>query len=316
MEACARQAPAQELCLVALREVQCSRVAPDDKVALTIPAPRIAGVFGIEDIFHAINREPQTATWNQAVNLLCNFVCVRNHGIRFTCTKRDLAIKRTFIYDYFAGLGLLPIVAPNNQAGQPMSRDRTVLDPKHDVPSALMLPNGQPLRQIVFLGFVAPVYVQHKKRSFNKVVPPSIVARQAARTASDSFFASAAGEAAPTPRAGRRGPSPSLVVSSSSLVRDGTAILERPAAFASVQKCGQVTRLVLCPSLNSPLAATEVAVTSSAATGGRLVIGFPVTPKSFKLAFSDHDLEDPTAGDADCVAYEDTQVVACVAEHM
>ncbi|CAH0476230.1 unnamed protein product [Peronospora belbahrii] len=261
MEACARQASAQELCLVALREVQCSRVAPDDKVALTIPAPRIAGVFGIEDIFHAINREPQTATWNQVVNLLCNFVCVRNHGIRFTCTKRDLAIKVRGT----AVSCLLPIVAPNNQAGPPMSRDRTVLDPKHDVPSALMVPNGQPLRQIVFLGFVAPVHVQHKKRSFNKVVPPSIVARPA-------------GEAAPTPRAGRRRLSPSLVVSSSSLVRDGTTIIERPAAFASVQKCGQVTRLVLCPSLNSPLAATEVAVTSSAATGGRLVIGFPVTP--------------------------------------
>ncbi|CAH0522102.1 unnamed protein product [Peronospora belbahrii] len=42
------------------------------QVTLFIPAPRIAGAFDIQDILHVINREPQSATSNQELNLLCD----------------------------------------------------------------------------------------------------------------------------------------------------------------------------------------------------------------------------------------------------
>ena len=88
-----RSASADEICVLAFREVQRSRVATEDKVKLFIPASRIASDFGIDDILHAINRESQSSTWDQALSSLCDFVCVKGHGIRFTCTNRDLAIK-------------------------------------------------------------------------------------------------------------------------------------------------------------------------------------------------------------------------------
>ncbi|KAJ8554721.1 hypothetical protein ON010_g9763 [Phytophthora cinnamomi] len=214
-EAIANKVSAQEIRVLALREVQRSRVAVDDKVKLSIPAARISNVYGIEEILHAVNREPQSSTWDQALNSLCDFVCVRGYGIRFTCTNRDLAIKlggtavscmgqklivkpysayeryyyvdltripsdldEDAIYDYFVALGLQPIIAPTHQAGSLTSRDRTVWFPAHDVPDALM-PGGQPLREIFFDGFDKPVYVQHKQRALNKVVPPSIAAKRA-----------------------------------------------------------------------------------------------------------------------------------------
>ncbi|POM78463.1 Hypothetical protein PHPALM_4004 [Phytophthora palmivora] len=66
------------------------------------------------------------------------------------------------IYDYFVDLGVHPIIAPTHTAGSLMSRDRTVWFAQTDVP-------------IVFPGFPNnPVYIQHKKRALNKVVPPSI----------------------------------------------------------------------------------------------------------------------------------------------
>ncbi|CAI5700578.1 unnamed protein product [Peronospora effusa] len=342
-EAQARSASADELRVLALREVQRSRVATDDKVKLFIPESRIASEFGIDDILHAINREPQSSTWDQALNSLCDFVCVKGHGIRFTCTNRDLAIKiggtavtcmgqklivkpysayercyyvdltripsdleEDAIYDYFVRLGLQPIIAPTHLAGSLMSQDRTVWFPQHDVPAELM-PNGQPLREIVFPGFESPVFVQHKKRSLNKVLPPSIAARRAAAptprraqvaATSSAPVARATAPASPTSSPDRHLP-------------EGVLILDRPASTAPVQAWVKVTRHALCSRAPNPSVAAELETTTSPVADGHLVFGFPVTPTSYELAFSEHDLEEPTAGDADCVAFAAERPIRC-----
>ncbi|RLN88734.1 hypothetical protein BBJ28_00025687 [Nothophytophthora sp. Chile5] len=92
-DAMSNGATAEEIRMLALQEVQRARVPKEDKVTLFIPAPRIAGEHGINEILHSINRETQTATWDNALSSLCDFVCVRGHGIRFTCTIRDISIK-------------------------------------------------------------------------------------------------------------------------------------------------------------------------------------------------------------------------------
>lgn len=346
-DALAQRVSAQEIRVLALREVQRARVAPDDKVQLFIPAARIASVFGIDDILHAINREPQCQIWDQALSSLCDFVCVRGHGIRFTCTNRDLAIKlggsavscmdqkliikpfsayeryyfvdltripsgldEDVIYDYFVALGLQPIIAPTHVAGSLMSRDRTVWFPQTGVPDALVR-GGQPLREILFPGFDTPVYVHHKQRSLNKVVPPSIqrkrAAAEAARPTSDPTLGPVPGHQARPPPLGQ---SPAAPSSPPPPLVEGTLILERPPPSAPVQDWVKVTRHASCPTASQLSPASEIPVTTSSATEGRLVFGFPVMPTSFELAFSDHDLDEPTAGDADCVAYNGRESVA------
>ncbi|KAK1928371.1 hypothetical protein P3T76_016162 [Phytophthora citrophthora] len=214
-EAMSKQVSAQELRVLALREVQRSRVPATDKIELWIPAPQIARLYGTPEVMHAINRETQSQTWDAAMASLCALDVVKNRGIRVTCTNRDLAIKlggtvvncmgqklivkpysayeryyyvdlthipdgldEDVIYDHFSALGLQPIIAPTHVAGSLMSRDRTVWFPETDVPDALFT-DGVPLREIYFAGFDYPVYVQHKKRSLNKVLPPTIAKKRA-----------------------------------------------------------------------------------------------------------------------------------------
>ncbi|OWZ05406.1 hypothetical protein PHMEG_00022511, partial [Phytophthora megakarya] len=321
---------------------------------------RIAGIFGIEDIMHAINREEQTQTWNNALQALCDFVRVRGHGIRFTCTNRDLAIKlggtavncmderliikpysayerfyyvdltripsnldEDVIYDYFASLGLQPVISPTHMIGTLMSRDRTVWFPHTDVPDALM--NGdQPLREIFFKGFPdSPVYVQHKKRVLNKVVPPSI---QAKRDETERLKEEAAAkrrhkkkeqrdhdpdqakENPPSTNPDEAPTTTNLPTQQSmspldSVHPEGVIILERPTATAPAQAWVKISRHALCSKTPPNAPGEGIKVTQSNDEDGRLVFGFPVKPTSFELAFTDHDLDEATAGDADCEAF-------------
>ena len=92
---------------------------------------------------------------------------------------------------------------------------------------------------------------------------------------------------------------------------EGSLILDRPAATAPVQAWVKVTRHALCSRAPHPSVAAEIEVSAVSLTNGRLVFGFLVTPASFELAFSDHDLEEPTAGDADCIAFVDKRPIRC-----
>ena len=92
---------------------------------------------------------------------------------------------------------------------------------------------------------------------------------------------------------------------------EGSLILDRPEATASVQAWVKVTRHALCSRAPHPSVAAEIEVSAVSLTNGRLVFGFLVTPASFELAFSDHDLEEPTAGDADCIAFVDKRPIRC-----
>ncbi|KAK1928960.1 hypothetical protein P3T76_015600 [Phytophthora citrophthora] len=363
-----KQVSAQELRVLALREVQRSRVPATDKIELWIPAPQIARLYGTPEVMHAINRETQSQTWDAAMASLCALDVVKNRGIRVTCTNRDLAIKlggtvvncmgqklivkpysayeryyyvdlthipdgldEDVIYDHFSALGLQPIIAPTHVAGSLMSRDRTVWFPETDVPDALFT-DGVPLREIYFAGFDYPVYVQHKKRSLNKVLPPTIAKKRAeteAKAAASAPRATRQTREKPTPRVAARVPTPVDSVqqavaqsdgrnhpssSDPSLVPTATPdkdlILERPEASAPVLDWVKVSRHASCLTPASPPADATVDVSTKQEPDGRLVFGFPVLPTRFELAFGDHDSDEPTAGDADCVTYVDNKTVS------
>ncbi|KAK1932480.1 hypothetical protein P3T76_012064 [Phytophthora citrophthora] len=152
-----KQVSAQELRVLALREVQRSRVPTTNPCA----ADRSSEWHTRSDA--AINRETQSQTWDAAMASLCALDVVKNRGIRVTRTNRDLAIKlggtvvncmgqrlivkpysayeryyyvdlthipdgldEDMIYDNFSELRLQPIIVPTRVAGSLMPRDRTV----------------------------------------------------------------------------------------------------------------------------------------------------------------------------------------------
>ncbi|KAF1319013.1 Pollike protein, partial [Globisporangium splendens] len=336
-DAMSKGSTAADMRMLALREVQRSRVSVEDKITLFIPAATLAATFGVEDILHAIHREKQTAIWDSALTSLCDFVCLRGRGIRFTCTNRDLAVKlggtslscmgqkliikqysvyerlyfvdlthipselsEDAIYDYFVELGLLPIIAPTHQAGLLTSRDRTVWFTQYELPKELMI-DGQPLREIFFDGFDAPVYVHHKNRSLNKVVPPSIAEKRkkiAELNQATSDPASATtGRADTTPPPAPASPA------------DGDITLEQPPVEAPFQSWVNVNRHALCSTHAENHAEVLLEMPRSMEVDGRCIFGFPVTPTSYELAFCDHD-DDETAGDADCIVKVEDKVVS------
>ncbi|CAH0490621.1 unnamed protein product [Peronospora farinosa] len=129
-----------------------------------------------------------------------------------------------------------------------MFRDRTVWFLQHDIPAALM-PGGQPLREI---GFESPV-----RAPANAVSTPS--------------GAQAAAAASPPVRT----------------LTEGILIIYSLAPTASVQAWMKVTRHALCSRAPNISVAAEFDASNSPVKDGRLVFGFPVTPTSFELAFSE-----------------------------
>ncbi|KAK1932481.1 hypothetical protein P3T76_012065 [Phytophthora citrophthora] len=82
---------------------------------------------------------------------------------------------------------------------------------------------------------------------------------------------------------------------------DKELILEQPEASAPVLELVKVSRQASCLTQASPSADATVEVSTKQEPDGRLVFGFPVQPTRFELAFGDHDSDEPTAGDTDCV---------------
>ena len=78
---------------LALREVAKSAVDPSLKVELSIHAPKLTTISGLEDVLASLHRENQTDVWMASLPHVCDFVCVRGRGIKFHCNDRDIAIK-------------------------------------------------------------------------------------------------------------------------------------------------------------------------------------------------------------------------------
>lgn len=79
--------------LLALREVQKSRIDPCEKIEMFIPAPRLTATFHLDEILLSLHQEAQTATWTMALDSLCDFVSIKNRGLKFHCLDKAMAQK-------------------------------------------------------------------------------------------------------------------------------------------------------------------------------------------------------------------------------
>nr|CCA28145.1 conserved hypothetical protein [Albugo laibachii Nc14] len=203
-DAVAANALAATFYMLALREVQKSRIDPCDKIEMFIPAPRLTATFRLDEILLALHQEAQTATWKMALDSLCDFESIKNRGLRFNCFDKAVALKlggtaircmgmqflvppyRCFGDWYFIELNKVPMgVSDDAIAGyfEPMViwfRSKTA-------PVQLFPDDRQPIREITFPGFPDPVYVHNKHRAYNQVMPPSIMAKKAAAKAAQAL---------------------------------------------------------------------------------------------------------------------------------
>ena len=168
---------------LALREVAKSAVDPSLKVVLSIHAPKLTTISGLEDVLASLHRENQTDVWTASLPHVCDFVCVRGRGIKFHCNDRDIAIKlggssirclgkqlqvqpyRQYsewyyidlrnvpigvgdveIFDYFKRFNVQFGIAPYVHQGPLQSRDRTIWFRSKQAPAASFSSIGQPLR--------------------------------------------------------------------------------------------------------------------------------------------------------------------------
>lgn len=348
---------------IALREVQRARVNVSDKYKLFVPAGMLTGTFGLDDILSSICKEPQTAAWDAASPSVCDFVRVRGRGLRFTCTNRDAAIKlggtslrimgrdyiiRPFsafdrlyfvdltnvpsdlddgeIFAFFERLHLRPIITPTHQVGTLMSRDRTAWFESLDTPRELFDDSGRPLREIFFPGFDAPVYVQHKQRSLNRVLPPSIEKKRldaqttrAGNTPSQQSAPVSQPRVRILPRGADPVANPASAPPPAATVEHVAAVtLVKPEAASSLEAWADVTRKGVFSTPRQRPEATLNPVMESVAGAGRMVFGIPVQPTRFELAFQEPD-DDGEAFEADADVFTPSGPVAskplCVSKH-
>ncbi|KAL0583074.1 hypothetical protein ABG067_006988 [Albugo candida] len=209
--------------ILALRELQKSRIDPCDKIEMFIPAPRLTTAFRLDEILLSLHLEAQTATWTMALDSLCDFVSIKNRGIMSHCLDRTVAQKlggtavqcmgkqfvvqpyRRFGDWYFVELNKVPmglpndpitsfhplgipfVVTPSTKPGLIESSDRVVWFRSKIAPKGLFTDTQQPLREIYFAGLPDPVYVHHKHRAHNQVTPRTILAKKAAIKAAKGF---------------------------------------------------------------------------------------------------------------------------------
>ncbi|CAI5720153.1 unnamed protein product [Peronospora effusa] len=140
-----------------------------------------------------------------------------------------------------------------------MFRDRTVWFLQHDVPAALMPAQYTLVKQLL---------------------PPFVLAWRASAPASRRAPANAVS----TPSGAQAAAAASPPVRT---LTEGVLIIYSLAPTASVQAWMKVTRHALCSRAPNISVAAEFDASNSPVKDGRLVFGFPVTPTSFELAFSE-----------------------------
>ncbi|KAG7380237.1 hypothetical protein PHYBOEH_011531 [Phytophthora boehmeriae] len=352
-EAISQEGNAADLRLIALREVQRARVPATLKLKLFIPAGQLARTHQLDEIMASINEETQTATWTAAVSSLCDFIRIPGRGIRFTCTSSGMAAKlggsaiRIFgseyiikaasafdrmyfvdlknvpsdldddaLYEYFARLGLSPLVTPTYQVGALTSRDRTLWFNSLECPKELMLNDGTALREIFFEGFSSPVFVQHKLRALN-VTPPSIVKRNEEKNRERE---STSPTPRPTPPADSTPPAESPPVSelkNKDQNKTGTPstsdVLDvaKPGFDASFEEWALATSRISILNPKKMNTDTQYQVPQVQDHGGRIIFGIPCAPTSYEIAFADPDDEDD-AEDTDVEVFVKDKIVSAV----
>ncbi|KAI9914643.1 hypothetical protein PsorP6_007470 [Peronosclerospora sorghi] len=171
----------------------------------TVPVSPLATEHSTDEILQSLAGDAQPETWRTHKASLKDFSRVPNQGISFLCTSDaalyslgglKLTICRTSVnihgysrYDklYYVYLTCLPwdnwfvakeelpvIIKSTYVAAGLNSRDRTVYFSSVNYPSGLILPCGEPLREIQFDPNEKPCFVQHRLRKSNRLKPTSL----------------------------------------------------------------------------------------------------------------------------------------------
>jgi hypothetical protein len=185
----------------------------DSCFPMWIPAKFLTATFSDTEIMTSLGTEQQPAEWTNAIPYLRDFKCIRNAGISFLCTDREICIKLgnvklsicnkefkvqpyskyshwyyvdlqrvpddvndEIIYDWFMSHGTLPaFITPLNEINGLKSCSRRVYFNRKDPPASLMIDPKTPVREIEFTASGYCV-VQHRIKAFNKEVPPFLKA--------------------------------------------------------------------------------------------------------------------------------------------
>ncbi|CAH0493476.1 unnamed protein product [Peronospora farinosa] len=201
------------------------------------------------------------------------------------------------IFGFFERLGLHPIITPTHQCGTLTSRDRTAWFDCPEPPAALFDAAKRPLREIFFDGFDAPVYVQHKLRTLNRVTPPSIEKKRRdndiARDRSPAAPSVPAPlPAAPTPDSDETMVAPSSPSGPAPAASPEVLTLVKPDSAAGFNDWTAISRQCAYSTPRQPPASTVVPVSEAPAGDGRMVFGIPVHPTRYELAFQAPDDEE------------------------
>jgi hypothetical protein len=187
------------------------QVSNDLCFPMWIPARDLTVSFSDTEIMTSLGSTPQSPLWSKSLEHLRDFKTVRNAGISFVCTDRDVCTKlggesvsicgRKFkvqpyskyshwyyvdlqrlpddvadgvIYDWFAQHGTPPVyITPAHTVGGLRSRSRRVYFNQKSPPASVMVDKNTPLRQIQFTGQGYAV-VHHRLQVFNRTIPPFI----------------------------------------------------------------------------------------------------------------------------------------------
>ncbi|KAI9913864.1 hypothetical protein PsorP6_005583 [Peronosclerospora sorghi] len=196
------------------------------------------------------------------------------------------------IFDYFARLGLAPLVTPTYQVGALASRDRTVWFDSLECPGQLLSPEGAALREIFFEGFRSPVFVQHKRRALN-VTPPSIVKRQ------EEERREMEEQRQPAPPANQEPDETSPLRKPQTEFQDSFLEWSIATSRISLSNPQQVT-----PEIMYRIYQTQK-------SDGRMVFGIPCHPTRFEIFFKEPG-DDDDEDDTDVDVYVENQQVASV----
>ncbi|KAF0699497.1 Aste57867_9967 [Aphanomyces stellatus] len=191
-------------------------VPAEETYNMLIPCKSAVATFPLTVLLDSIATTPQPTTWTTAKSACRDFARVKNVGISFNCTDREMVTKlgglkltlcgRPFairvysefshlywigvtlaqyvhsddIYNYFDKAGDAPLLIKSTYDKNGIqSRHITVNFSTRAVPLSLLFDMHDPVREIYVSEDSGLSYIQHKNVNFNNGPPPSISANQA-----------------------------------------------------------------------------------------------------------------------------------------
>ncbi|KAI9917441.1 hypothetical protein PsorP6_012983 [Peronosclerospora sorghi] len=171
-------------------------VSAADSTRMWIPAPQLATEHSIDEILKSLAGDAQPETWRYFVPLYLGRGSILARQTKLTICGISVAIRGYSRYDklYYVDLTRLPqdvpdraiynwlvanealpvLITPTYVAGGLKSRDRTVYFSSMNCPAGVILPSGEPLREIYFDSNEKPCFVQHRLRKYNRVTAQSL----------------------------------------------------------------------------------------------------------------------------------------------